>query len=120
MREARRNLSHYAKLYCQLMSELHPSLILIAVFFSLNHRTHNAALDFLIVCENPKRRRRRRTPKSIPWWSREHALIDLRRISEHDEAKVAHVLLRDALHLSRGDSVQLVQKLQRVAPAAAE
>src|SRR5882724_822703 len=59
-------------------------------------------------------------PGSIPCLSREDALIDLRRISEHDEAKVAHVLLRDALHLSRGDSVQLVQKLQRVAPAAAE
>jgi hypothetical protein len=60
-----------------------------------------------------------RDGSSIAGRSREHALIDLRRIAEHDEANVAHVLLRDAPHVRGGDGVQLVQKLQRVAPAAA-
>src|SRR5438552_18876129 len=52
--------------------------------------------------------------------SREHVLIDLLRIAEHNETYVAHVFLRDALHVRRRDRAQLFQKYERVAPTATD
>jgi Protein of unknown function (DUF1156) len=60
------------------------------------------------------------TRESAPGLTREYRLIDLRRIAEHDEAYVAHVFLRDALHVRRCDGAQLFQKQERVAPAASD
>ena len=47
---------------------------------------------------------------SVTRLSREHVLIDLLRIAQHDKAKVVHVLLRDALHVGGRDCAQLFQK----------
>src|SRR5712691_10455244 len=58
--------------------------------------------------------------RSIPYLSGEYALIDLRRVAEYDEADVAHVFLRDALHLSGRDRAQPFKKIERVPPATAD
>src|ERR1700738_1495663 len=52
--------------------------------------------------------------------SREHVLVDLLRIAEHDETYVAHVFLRHALHVRRCYRAQLFQKHERVATARSE
>ena len=52
--------------------------------------------------------------------SDENVLVDLLWVAEHDEANVAHVFLRNALDVGRGDCAQLFQKHQRVAPATAD
>src|ERR1041384_5872056 len=52
--------------------------------------------------------------------SGEDALINLRRISQNHEADIAHVFLCDALHVGGRYRAKLFEKLQRVAPAAAD
>ncbi len=42
----------------------------------------------------------------------ENVLVDLGRIAEHDEANVAHVLLRDALHVGGCNGAELGDRLE--------
>src|SRR5712671_906792 len=57
---------------------------------------------------------------SVSRLTHKYVLIDLGRIAEHDEANVAHIFLRHALHVRGCHDAQLFEKLQRVAPAATD
>src|ERR1700687_865311 len=61
-----------------------------------------------------------RAPGSTSSLSDENVLINLLWVAEHNEANVAHVFLRNALNVCRGDGAQLFQKHQRVVPATAD
>jgi hypothetical protein len=73
---------------------------------SLNISTHD-------TCASSNR-------NSVSGLSSEHGLVDLLRITQHDEANVTHVFLRHALHFRGSDRAQLFQKHERVVPASAD
>ena len=55
----------------------------------------------------------------LPSLSSEHARIQRLWIAEHDEAQVAHIFSRDALHIGGCNRAQMIDQLDRVPPAAA-